>query len=186
MAADQDRQIADVVRREGSRLLGFIRARVPDPAAAEDILQDAFFELVLAYRLTRRIEDASAWLFRVARNRITDWFRLRKPEISTAAPARSDDEDEAPLLGDLLPSGDAGPEAAYARAVLVEELEDALAELPREQRDAFIAHEIDGKSFRELSEETGVGINTLLARKHYAVRHLRERLRTIYDDLKRD
>lgn len=153
---------------------------------AEDVLQDVFFELVEAYRLVKPIEQAGAWLFRVARNRIIDGFRRKKPESSNAGrPSRDEEEIEAAgSLDDLLPSADAGPEAAYARAVLVEELAAALEELPAEQRSVFVAHEIEGKSFREISSQTGVGVNTLLSRKHYAVLHLRRRLQNIYDEFK--
>ena len=172
---DQDRRIAETIERERGRLRRFIESRVPDRWDAEDILQDVFFELVEAYRLVKPIEEAGAWLFRVARNRIIDRFRRKRPEPLTEA-RRS--------LEDLLPSPEAGPEAAYARGVLLEELEAALGELPEDQRFAFVAHEIEGRSFRELAAETGVPINTLLSRKHTAVQHLRRRLQRIYDDFK--
>jgi len=172
---DQDRRIAETLERERGRLRRFIESRVPDRWDAEDILQDVFFELVEAYRLVKPIEEAGAWLFRVARNRIIDRFRKKRPEPLTEA-RRS--------LEDLLPSPDAGPEAAYARSLLLEELEAALEELPEEQRFAFVAHEIEGRSFRELAAETGVPVNTLLSRKHVAVQRLRRRLQSIYDDFK--
>jgi RNA polymerase sigma factor (sigma-70 family) len=181
MALEQDQRIADVVEREQSRLRHFIRRRVPDPRDAEDILQDVFYELVEANRLLMPIEHVTGWLFRVARNRITDLFRKKKPEpFGDAAVA---DEDGGRLgLEDLLPSPDAGPEALYARNVMLDELELALDELPKEQRDVFVAHELTGRSFKEMAAETGVSVNTLLSRKRYAVLHLRERLRRIYDE----
>jgi RNA polymerase sigma factor (sigma-70 family) len=176
--AEQDRRISEAIEREQLRLRNFIRKRVPGEIDAEDILQDVFFELVEAYRLMKPMEQVGAWLFRVARNRITDFFRKKKPE---ALDDRSS-EGEAFALEDLLPSPEGGPEADYARRVLLEELEAALDELPEEQREVFIAHEIQGRSFKELAAETGVSMNTLLSRKHYAVLHLRERLRAIYDE----
>jgi RNA polymerase sigma factor (sigma-70 family) len=181
MMAEQDQQISEAIRRERPRLRNFIRRRVADPSDAEDILQEVFYELVEAYRLTQPIEQVGAWLYRVARNRITDLFRKKKPEESTNDPILTEDG-EFLALEDLLPSPDAGPEAAYARTVLLEELEDALDELPAEQRDVFIAHEIEGRSFQELAVETGLSVNTLLSRKHYAVIHLRERLRNVYHE----
>ena len=179
--AEQDQRISEVVKRERSRLRNFIRRRVPNPADVEDILQEVFYELVEANRLLMPIDHVAGWLFRVARNRITDLFRRKKPE--SFSDARVEDEDGDVLrVEDLLPSPDAGPEALYVRGVLLEELELALNELPDEQREAFIAHEIEGRSFKELSAASGVNINTLLARKRYAVLHLRERLQTIYDE----
>jgi RNA polymerase sigma factor (sigma-70 family) len=185
---DQDRQIAETIEREQGRLRSFIRKRVPD-IDAEDVLQDVLFELVEAYRLMKPIERAGAWLFRVARHRIIDRFRKRKPETSLARSASrgADDGEQAADGGsieDLLPSADAGPEAAYARSVLLDEIEAALGELPEEQRFVFVGHELEGKSFRELASETGLSVNTLLSRKHYAVLHLRRRLRDIYDEFK--
>ncbi|SRR5258706_656896 len=180
---EQDRSLADAFTQERSRLRSFIRRRVPDPADADDILQDVFSELVEAARLVRPVEQVGAWLFRVARNRITDLFRRKKARAGdtlTAAPA--DDESAEASLEDLLPSPDAGPEAAYARRLLLEELDDALDELPEEQRSVFVAHELDGLSFKELSARTGVGVNTLLSRKRYAVLHLRRRLQAIHDE----
>lgn len=169
--AAQDEHISRALDREQQRLRQFIRRRVPDPSDAEDILQEVFFEFVAAYRLLKPIEQAGAWLFRVARNRIIDRFRKMQPE---------------PLLfEDLLPSPDGGPEAAYARGVLEEALEEALDELPEDQRTVFLAHEFEGRSFREISDETGVSVNTLLSRKHYAVLHLRKRLQSIYDELEK-
>ena len=181
MAIEQDQRISDVVKREQSRLRNFIRRRVPDPLDAEDILQDVFYRLVEANRLLMPIEHVTGWLFRVARNRITDLFRKKEPEnFSEIEPA--DEEGELLQFEDLLPSPDAGPEALYARGLLLDELERALAELPKEQREVFVAHEFDGRSFKELSAETGVSVNTLLSRKRYAVLHLRERLQRVYDE----
>ena len=181
MMAEQDQRISEAIDRDKTRLRNFIRRRVADPSDAEDILQEVFYELVETYRLMKPIEQVGAWLFRVARNRITDLFRKRKPEASTNDPV-AEEEGEFLTLEDLLPSRDAGPEAAYARTVLLAELEDALEELPEEQRDVFLAHEIEGRSFKDLAVETGLSVNTLLSRKHYAVIHLRERLREVYDE----
>ena len=181
MMADQDQRISEAIGRDKARLRNFIRRRVPDPGDAEDILQEVFFALVETYRLMKPIEQVGAWLFQVARNRITDLFRKKKPEASTNDPIAAV-EGETFTLEELLPSPDAGPEAAYARTVLLEELEDALEELPEEQRDVFVAHEIEGRSFKEIAVETGVSVNTLLSRKHYAVLHLRERLQSVYDE----
>jgi RNA polymerase sigma factor (sigma-70 family) len=167
--------LTEIFRREQGRLRSFVRRRVADEGDAEDILQDVFYELVEAYRLMKPVEQAGAWLFRVARNRIIDFFRKKRP-----VPLRNkDDEDFS--LEEMLPSPDAGPEAAYARSLLCEELEAALEELPEQQRDVFIAHEIDGRSFKQIAAETGVSVNTLLSRKRYAVLHLRERLKEIND-----
>jgi RNA polymerase sigma factor (sigma-70 family) len=181
MALEQDQRISEVVTREQSRLRNFIRQRVPDPRDAEDILQDVFYELVEANRLLMPIEHVTGWLFRVARNRITDLFRKKKPE-SFSDTAVADEDDELLRLEDLLPSPDAGPEALYARNVLLDELELAVDELPAEQRAVFVAHELEGRSFKEIAAETGVSMNTLLSRKRYAVLHLRERLQSIYDE----
>jgi RNA polymerase sigma factor (sigma-70 family) len=182
MARDDDQRIADVVRREQSRLRHFIRRRVPDPRDAEDILQDVFYELVEANRLLMPIEHVTGWLFRVARNRITDLFRKKRPESFSDAPVADEDADLL-RFEELLPSPDAGPDALYARSVLLDELEAAFDELPKEQREVFVAHELDGRSFKEIAAETGVSVNTLLSRKRYAVLHLRERLRRMYDEL---
>jgi RNA polymerase sigma factor (sigma-70 family) len=181
MALEQDKRISEVVKREQSRLSNFIRRRVPDPRDAEDILQEVFYELVEANRLLMPIEHVTGWLFRVARNRITDLFRKKKPE-SFSDTAVADEDDELLQLEDLLPSPDAGPEALYARQVLLDELEVAVDELPEEQREVFVAHELDGRSFKEMAARTGVSVNTLLSRKRYAVLHLRERLQSIYDE----
>jgi RNA polymerase sigma factor (sigma-70 family) len=181
MALEQDQRISEVVKREGSRLRNFIRRRVADPRDAEDVLQDVFYKLVEANRLLMPIDHVTGWLFRVARNRITDLFRKKQPE-NFSDTALLDDEGEALLIEDLLPSPDAGPEALYLRQVLLDELELALDELPDEQREVFIAHELEGRSFKELAVETGVSVNTLLSRKRYAVLHLRRRLQSIYDE----
>jgi len=182
MALEQDQRISDVVKREQSRLRNFIRRRVPDPRDADDILQDVFCELVEANRLLMPIEHVTGWLFRVARNRITDLFRKKKPE-SFSDTAVADRDNELLLLEDLLPSPDAGPEALYARNVLLDELELAVDELPEKQREVFIAHELEGRSFKEIAGDTGVSVNTLLSRKRYAVLRLRGRLQSIYDEL---
>ena len=181
MMAEQDERISEAINRDKTRLRNFIRRRVADPSDAEDILQEVFYELVETYRLMKPIEQVGAWLFRVSRNRITDLFRKKKPEASTNDPVIAE-EGELLTVEDLLPSRDAGPEAAYARTVLLAELEDALEELPEEQREVFLAHEIEGRSFKDLAVETGLSVNTLLSRKHYAVIHLRERLREVYDE----
>src|SRR5579862_6785207 len=181
MAFDQDQRITEVVKREQSRLRNFIRRRVPDPRDAEDILQDVFFELVEANRLLMPIEHVTGWLFQVARNRITDLFRKKKPE-SFSDMAVANDEDELLRLEDLLPSPDAGPAALYARHVLLEALASAVADLPAEQREVFVAHELEGRSFKEIAADTGVSVNTLLSRKRYAVLHLRARLQKVYDE----
>jgi RNA polymerase sigma factor (sigma-70 family) len=181
MALEQDQRISEVVSRERSRLRNFIRRRVPDPRDAEDILQEVFFELVEANRLLMPIDHMTGWLFQVARNRITDLFRKKKPELFSDVPPAGEDG-ESPAFEDLLPSPDEGPEAMYIRNALLEELVAALGELPAEQRDVFVAHEVEGKSFKEISVRTGVNVNTLLARKRYAVLHLRERLQDIYEE----
>jgi RNA polymerase sigma factor (sigma-70 family) len=182
MALEQDQRISEVVKREQSRLRNFIRRRVPDPLDAEDILQDVFYKLVEANRLLMPIEHVTGWLFRVARNRITDLFRKKRPE-SFSDTTVADEDGEVLQIEDLLPSPDAGPEGLYVRNVLLDELELALDELPQEQREVFVAHELEGRSFKELAAETGVSVNTLLSRKRYAVLHLRERLQDIYDEL---
>jgi RNA polymerase sigma factor (sigma-70 family) len=180
MALEQDQRISEVVKREGSRLRNFIRRRVTDPRDVEDILQDVFYRLVEANRLLMPIDHVTGWLFRVARNRITDLFRKKTPEPFSDA-AVEGEEGELLQIADLLPSPDDGPEALYFRNLLLDELELALDELPEDQREVFIAHELEGRSFKELAAETGVSVNTLLSRKRYAVLHLRERLQRIYD-----
>ena len=181
MARERDQQVSEVVERERSRLLGFIRRRVPDPGDAEDVLQDVFYELAEANRLLVPIDHVTGWLFRVARNRIIDLFRKKKPVRFETVPGGEERLD----LGELLPSPEAGPEALHLRGVILEELEAALEELPREQREVFVAHELDGRSYKDLAAETGVSVNTLLSRKHYAVLHLRERLRDLYDEMEK-
>jgi RNA polymerase sigma factor (sigma-70 family) len=182
MTADQERSISAEIARQTPRLRNFVRGRVADAADAEDILQDVLFELVESYRLPRPVEQVGAWLFRVARNRIIDFFRKKRPESLADMGGIAADEGELGAIEELLPSTDAGPEAEFARAVLLEELDAALAELPTEQREVFVAHEIEGRSFKEIAARTGVGVNTLLSRKRYAVLHLRRRLRAIYDE----
>jgi len=182
--AEQDQRISEAVDREQARLRNFIRRRVADQGDAEDILQDVFYELVEAYRMMKPVEQVTAWLFRVARNRITDLFRRKKRE-ARSEPAVIAEDGETLQWEDLLPSPDAGPQAAYVRSVLLEELDAALDELPDEQREVFIAHELMGYSFKELAAQSGVSINTLLSRKHYAVVHLRQRLQAIYDEFKK-
>jgi RNA polymerase sigma factor (sigma-70 family) len=178
---EQDRQISEVIAKERSRLRNFIRRRVPDPADVDDLVQEVFFELVQANRLLKPIDHVTGWLFRVARNRITDLFRKKKPQ--PFADARLEDEDgELLRIDDLLPSPDAGPEALYLRRTLLEEMKIALSELPAEQREVFIAHEIEGRSFKELASASGTNLNTLLARKRYAALHLRRRLQSIHDE----
>jgi RNA polymerase sigma factor (sigma-70 family) len=172
MAGDRDRRIGEVVAQEAARLRRFIRQRVDDPRDAEDILQDVFYELVEANRLVMPIEHVTGWLFRVARNRITDLFRKKKPEAMDQA-----------SLEDLLPDPTAGPEALLQHQRLVDELARAIAELPKAQRDVFVAHELDGRSFKDLAAETGASVNTLLARKRYAVLRLRARLQRTHDEL---
>ena len=177
----QDRQISEIITKERSRLRNFIRRRVPDPADVEDIVQDVFYKLVEANRLLMPIEHVTGWLFRVARNRITDLFRKKRPETFSDQ-AVEDEHGEMLRIEDLLPSPDAGPEALYIRSVLLDELELALDDLPDQQREVFVAHELEGRSFKEIAAETGVSVNTLLSRKRYAVLHLRGRLQSIYDE----
>jgi RNA polymerase sigma factor (sigma-70 family) len=182
LMTEQDQRISDAVDREYVRLRNFIRSRVADPGETEDILQDVFSELVEAYRTMKPVEQVTAWLFKVARNRMTDLFRRRKRDaVRNEQPSPADDA-ETLQLEEMLPSPDAGPEETFMRNVLVEELDAALDELPEEQREVFVAHELMGQSFREIATETGVGVNTLLSRKHYAVLHLRERLQDIYGE----
>jgi RNA polymerase sigma factor (sigma-70 family) len=173
--AEQNQRLSNVFESERRRLLAFIRRRIPDEIDAEDLLQEVFYELLEAYRLMKPVAHAGAWMMQVARNRITDLFRSANKELAV------DESDR--ILEDLLPSPDAGPDAIYARGVLLAEIEAALDELPPSQREVFLAHEIDGRSFAEISRETGVAINTLLSRKHYAVKRLQRRLRDVYDQL---
>ena len=184
MTAEQERRLSAEIERQRPRLRNFVRKRVAGDADVEDILQDVFAELVEASRLMQPVEQVSTWLFRVARNRITDFFRRKKTEALDDTPQVYGDDDEMLDIAELLPSADAGPEAAYLSGVLFEELDAALGELPVEQQDVFIAHEIEGRSFKDLAAETGLSVNTLLARKHYAVRHLRKRLQAIYNEFK--
>jgi RNA polymerase sigma factor (sigma-70 family) len=185
MPEDPDQQLADVVRREQSRLRGFIRRRVPNVEDVEDILQDVLAELVEANRRLMPIDHVTAWLFQVARNRITDLFRRKQPERFGNAMIVTDDGERL-RVEDLVPSAEAGPDAVYARQMLVGELEQALSDLPAEQRRVFVAHEIEGRSFKEMAAETGTNINTLLSRKRHAVIHLRARLQRAFDGLRRE
>lgn len=182
--SDEDRRISEAVVREQGRLRNFVRKYVSDQSDVEDILQDVFYEFVAAFRMLRPVEHATAWLFRVARNRIIDRFRGKTRDVLRNAPDALLGEG-ALDLAELLPSPDAGPEAAYVRSVLLEEIDDALLELPEEQREVFIGHELLGYSFQEMAEETGVSVNTLLSRKRYAVLHLRRRLRAIHEEFKK-
>jgi RNA polymerase sigma factor (sigma-70 family) len=181
---EQNRRITEIVAKEGSRLRNFIRKRVPNQSDVEDIVQEVFYELVEANRLLMPIEHVTGWLFRVARNRMIDLFRKKKPRSFTDKTVE-DEDGELLQIEDLLPSPDAGPEALYVRHVLLDELEVALHELPDEQRDVFIAHELEGRSFKELSAETGISVNTLLSRKRYAMLHLRERLQSIHEEFRK-
>ena len=183
MTEEQNRRIAETVEREQGRLRNFIRRRVLDESDVEDILQEVFYELVQTYRMMKPLEQAGAWLFRVARNRIIDRFRTRRLEAPAVSTEAAEEADRFPW--EDLPSPEAGPEAAYARELLLEEIDEALDELPPEQREAFVAHEFEGRSFRELAQATGVSVNTLLSRKHYAVVYLRRRLRSIYEEFKK-
>lgn len=173
--AEQDQRLSGAFDEERRRLFAFIRRRIPNEIDAEDLLQDVFYELVEAYRMMKPIAHAGAWMMQVAKNRITDLFRLGSKEVTGDVGGR--------ILQDLLPSPDAGPDALYARSVLIDEIEAALGELPPSQREVFLAHEIGGRSFAEISAETGLSVNTLLSRKHYAVKRLRQRLQRVYDEL---
>jgi RNA polymerase sigma factor (sigma-70 family) len=179
---EQDREITEIIAEERARLRNFIRRRVPNEADVEDVLQEVFYELIGAYRFMEPVQRWSAWMFRVARNRIIDLFRKRRLEASGGDSVTASGEGEVLRLEDVLTSPAAGPAQAYARTVLLEELEEALDELPPEQREVFLAHEIEGQSFKEIAARTGVGVNTLLSRKHYAVVHLRHRLQAIYEE----
>jgi RNA polymerase sigma factor (sigma-70 family) len=181
--SERDSRISEIIAEEGSRLRNFIRKRVPNEADAEDLLQEVFFEVIEAYRLMEPVERWGAWMFQVARHRIIDLFRKKRRQALEIEPISSSGEGEARLLEDMLPSPDGGPAAAYARAVLLEDLEEALDELPGEQREVFVAHEIDGYSYKEIAARSGVSVNTLLSRKHYAIVHLRRRLQAVYDEL---
>jgi RNA polymerase sigma factor (sigma-70 family) len=181
---EQDRQISEVMAEQRSQLRAFIRRRVPNESDVEDLLQEVFCELVVAHRLLMPIDYVTAWLFRVARNRIADLFRKKKPENFSDATA-PDEDGELLQIEDLLPSPDAGPDARYVRNALLDEMEVAIAELPAEQRAVFMAHELEGRSFKEMSAESCVNVNTLLARKRYAVLHLRTRLQNAHDEFLR-
>ncbi len=182
---EQDELISQAMKRDEPRLRNFIRKHVADTSDAEDIVQEVFYELIEAYRLMKPVEHVTAWLFRVARNRMIDLFRKKKPD-SLNEPVIASEDGDTLLLEDLLPSAEASPEAAYARNMLLDALEDAIEELPAAQREVFIAHELTGLSFKEIAAETGLSVNTLLSRKHYAVLHLRQRLQTIYEDFAKE
>jgi RNA polymerase sigma factor (sigma-70 family) len=181
----RDQRISDVVKQEQARLRNFIRRRVSDPSEAEDVLQDVFYRLVEANEWLMPIEHVTGWLFRVARNRITDLFRKKQPKNFSDLAVAQEEDDELLSFEDLLPSPDAGPESVFARSLLLDQLESALDELPGEQRDVFVAHELKGRSFKDLAAETGVSVNTLLARKRYAVLHLRKQLQRVYDEFRK-
>jgi RNA polymerase sigma factor (sigma-70 family) len=181
---EQDLRISEVIAEERCRLRNFIRKRVPLEADVEDLVQEVFYELVRANRLLMPVEYVTGWLHSVARNRITDLFRKKKPENFSDA-AIEDQEGESLAIEELLISPDAGPEERYLRKLLLDELESAITELPAEQREVFVAHEFEGHSFKDLSAQTGVGVSTLLARKRYAVLHLRKRLQHIHDEFMR-
>lgn len=186
MAAEQNEVIKETVEKESKRLLSFIKKRVPDSIDAEDILQDVFYQFVESYRMMQPIEKVTSWLFTVARNKITDMFRKQKPESLENQNFKQELNDEGAEtfdLGDILPDSADGPEAIYFRSIIMDELENALDELPQEQRDVFVMHEIEDKSFKEISELTGETVNTLLSRKRYAILYLRERLQQLYNEL---
>ncbi|MEJ1963322.1 MAG: RNA polymerase sigma factor [Gammaproteobacteria bacterium] len=192
MPSEQNQQIAETIGRERARLWAFIRRRVFDEVEAEDILQDVLYELVVAYRRLQPLEEVGAWLFRVARNRITDVFRRRRPMVSDRLEAQAPDEAhfdpdaEPSILSEFLLPLDETPDALFARQLLLERLAGAIEELPPEQREVFIAHEIEAVSFKEMAARSGVPLNTLLARKHYAVKQLRRQLQGAYDEWKED
>jgi len=181
---EEDRRLAEILAEDRARLRDFIRARVPNEADAEDLLQEVFYEVILAYRLMAPVERWSAWMFRVARNRIIDRFRKKRPEGMGSV--NTTEDGERLLLEDVLPGPEAGPESVYARHMLLEELEEAIDELPEDQRIVFVAHEIDGLSMKDIARRTGVGLNTVLSRKRYAVLYLRGRLQAIYDEFMGD
>ena len=181
MEGRQGQAVSEAIERERARLWNFIRSRIPNQPDAEDILQDVFYEFVEAYHLMKPVRNAGAWMFRVARNRITDWFRKKKPQGLSDAVAVNEDGGRL-SLEDLLPTPEAGPEAAYARSVLIEELIGAVEDLPENQRRVFVAHELEGRSFKEIAAETGVSVNTLLSRKRYAVLRLRQQLQLVHDE----
>ena len=167
---------------EKQRLLAFIRKRVPEKTDAEDILQDVFYQLAETFNVLEPIEQISAWLFRVARNKIIDRYRKKKPE-SLEQYLNTGEDEESWNLSRLLFDPQDGPENTYTRTRVWDALAEALDELPTEQRDVFVWHELEGKSFKDISEETGVTVNTLLSRKRYAVLHLRKRLESLYDEM---
>ena len=186
LTVEQDQKIRESIRLNGKRLLNFIKRRIPDEDEAEDILQDVYYQLVQAMQLTKPIEQVSSWMFTVARNKITDLFRKKKEVRMEGQVMSQVDSDEMLSLHELLPSLEDSPDATFMRRILVEELEAAMEELPENQRWVFFQHEIEGKSFKELAQETGLTVNTLISRKRYAVLHLRERLSDIYNEFIND
>jgi len=182
--AEQDQRISEAIEREQSRLRNFIRKRVADQGDAEDVLQDVFYELVEAYRLMKPIEQVTAWLYKVARNRITDLFRKKKREVPGSESAVGTENGQELQWEDLLPSPDADRSRHTQEVCWWRSLTRLSTKLPKEQREVFIGHELAGYSFKELAAQTGVSVNTLLSRKHYAVQHLRQRLQSIYEDFK--
>ncbi len=186
MADAQNRQIQETVRRERGRLLAFIRSRIPRPEDAEDIAQDVFYEFTEMYRLMKPVEQIASWLFTVARNKITDRYRKKKPVLleDVFTFKSSGDDDNGYLLDELLPAANVrSADVEMMRETIMEALMEALDELPAEQRDVFVQHELEDKSFKEIAEASGVTINTLLSRKRYAVLYLRGKLKSLYDDL---
>jgi RNA polymerase sigma factor (sigma-70 family) len=184
-AVTDDDAIAETIRREQPRLRAWLRRQLPEAQDIEDILQDAFYELVIASRLVEPVRNAGAWLFTIVRNRVTDRHRRRSHRAGTPYlnVAGSEDTEELGTLDDLLPDAEADPERACMRARLVLALEDALRELPEDQRAVFVAHEVDGLSFKAIAQASAAGINTLLWRKHAAVKALRMRLQSVHDEL---
>ncbi len=180
---EQNKDIERVLRNERGKLLNFIRARIPQDEDAEDVLQDVFYQFIQSYRLMQPIEKVSSWLFTVARNKIADLFRKKKPVNFSKLEVRRDDDDESPSFIDLLPTKEDGPEGEYIRELAMEIMDEALEELPEEQRQAFVWHELEGMSFKEMSEMSGETVNTWLSRKRYAVLHLRERLGVVYREI---
>jgi len=185
MTAEQNETIKQTVQKEQKRLFDFIRKRVPEQEDAEDILQDVFYQFTESFRLMKPVEQASAWLFTVARNKITDWFRKSKPEPFSRQKLRNhgdDDEGEALGLADILPDLSNNPENVFTKKIISDALEDALEELPEEQREVFVMHELENLSFNQISEITGRSVATLISRKRYAVLHLRKRLQQLYNE----
>jgi RNA polymerase sigma factor (sigma-70 family) len=181
MSPKESEKIGTFYKDERKRLLGYIRRRIPDKFEAEDILQDVFYQLTIGFRDIRRIENLTAWIYKVANNRITDLFRTKKPIHISYSENTNDDEDGPLTLEELLPSFGSSPEDEELKELIWEAIEETLSELPEEQRSVFVASEFDGMSFKELSEKTGTGVNTLISRKRYAVLALRENLNELYE-----